>query len=164
MNAVAQLASRRAPQLFALIFAFGVAGSAVAQRATLADGLKAAVLRADEARVYAMLAPDVGALDDMLTADCLYAHSNGSTQTKAEFLDALKSGAMKYAVIRYIAPPQVRLYGTETALLNGTTQIEVALPDGRTAKPTLFITAVYVVKDGRWQLASYQSTTVPAAK
>lgn len=148
----------------ALVFSLLVAAPGFAQRATLADGLKAAVLRADEARLYAMMASDVGALDDMLTADCLYVHSNGATQTKPEFLGALKSGAMKYASIRYAAPPQVRLYGGETAVLTGTTHVEVALAEGRTVKPTLLVTAVYVVKDGRWQLASYQSTTVPAAK
>jgi ketosteroid isomerase-like protein len=136
--------------------------SAVAQRPTLADGLKAAVLRADEARVYAMLAADVGALDDMLTPDCLYVHSNGATQTKAELLAALKGGAMKYTSIRYAAPPRVRLYGPENAVLTGMTLLEVALPDGRTAKPTVLITAVYVVQNDRWQLASYQSTPAPA--
>jgi hypothetical protein len=136
--------------------------SASAQRTTLADGLKAAVLRADETRLYAMLAADTGALDDLLTPDCIYVHSTGAVQTKAEFLGALKSGAMKYQVLRYTAAPQVRLYGSEAAVLTGTTQVEVALPDGRTVKPTLLVTAVYVVKSDRWQLASYQSTNAPA--
>lgn len=146
-----------------LLLALGAAlPVASAQRATLADGLKAAVLRADEVRLYAMIAPDVAALDDMLTADCLYVHSTGATQTKAEFLAALRTGAMKYTVIRYAAPPLVRLYGSETAVLTGTAQVEVTLSDGRTLKPTLLVTALYVVKDGRWQLASYQSTRAPA--
>lgn len=152
---------RRAFLLLLLGFAAALPFAA-AQRATLADALKAAVLRADETRVYAMLAPDVAALDDMLTADCLYVHSNGVTQTRAQFLDALRTGAMRYTAIRYQGSPAVRLYGTETAVLTGTTQIEVVLPDGRTLKPTLVVTALYVVKDGRWQLASYQSTAAPA--
>lgn len=134
------------------------AQTAMAQRATMADGLKAAVWRADEARIYAMVAPDLGALDDMLTADCLYVHSNGSSQTKTELLAALRSGAIKYAEIRYSEAPQIRLYGSETAVLTGPTQIEVRLPDGKTLKLSLLVTVVYVAKDGRWQLASYQST------
>lgn len=153
---------RRASLLLLLGFAAALPFAA-AQRATLADALKAAVLRADETRVYAMLAPDVAALDDMLTADCLYVHSNGLAQTKAQFLEALRTGAMKYTAIRYTGAPVVRLYGSESAVLTGTTQIEVALPDGRTPKLTLVITALYVVKDGRWQLASYQSTNAPTA-
>lgn len=135
---------------------------AFAQRATLADGLKAAVLRADETRLYAMLGPDIGALDDMLAPDCLYVHSTGAVQTKAQLLHALKTGAFKYAALRYVSPPQVRLYGTESAVLTGTMQLEVQLADGKTLKPTLVVTAVYVVLNDRWQLASYQSTNAPA--
>lgn len=150
--------------LLAFVFSLFVAAPVFAQRTTLADGLKAAVLRSDETRLYAMLAADTGALDDLLTPDCLYVHSTGAMQNKAEFIGALKSGAMKYQALRYVAPPHVRLYGSETAVVTGAMQVEVALPDGRTVKPTLLITALYVVKDGRWQLASYQSTTVPAAK
>ncbi len=148
--------------MLALVLMLFVSPLAFAQRTTLADGLKAAVVRTDETRVYAMLAADAGALDDLLTPDCLYVHSTGAAQNKAEFIAALKGGAMKYQVLRYVAPPQVRLYGSETAVLTGTMQIEVALPDGRTAKPTVVVTALYVVKNDRWQLASYQSTNAPA--
>ncbi len=148
--------------LFALVFALSSALAAVAQRPTLADGLKAAVLRADETRIYAMLAADIGALDDMLAPDCLYVHSNGSVQTKAQLLGALKAGAFKYTSLRYTVPPQVRLYGNETAVLTGPMQIEVVLPDGKTLKPTLVITAVYALLHDRWQLVSYQSTNAPA--
>ncbi len=132
-----------------------------AQATKLTDGLKAAVVRMDETRVYAMLAADTGALDDLLTADCLYGHSNGRTQTKAEFLAALKSGALRYTAIRYVAPPLVRLHGNETALLSGTAQLEVAAADGAKRQLTLNFLAVYVLRADRWQLVSYQST--PAA-
>lgn len=104
-----------APLLLALSLAFIAPLTAFAQRTTLGDALKAAVLRADETRLYAQLAGDTAALDDMLTPDCTYVHSNGTVQTKAQFLQALKSGALKYLALRYDAPPQVRLYGNETA-------------------------------------------------
>lgn len=135
---------------------------APAQRTTVADVVKAAVLRVDETRIYALLAADTAALDDLLAPDCVYVHSNGLAQTKSQFLAALKAGQIKYASLRYVAPPQVRLYG-ETAVLQATAQIEVTGPDGKTLKPTLVITAVYAMVNDRWQLASYQSTTAPAA-
>lgn len=149
--------------LFALVVALSSAVTVAAQRPTLADGLKAAVLRADETRIYAMLAADIGALDDMLAPDCLYVHSNGRVQTKTQLLGDLKSGAFKYAALRYTAPPQVRLYGNESAILTGPMQIEVVLSDGKTLKPALVITAVYALLHDRWQLVSYQSTNAPAA-
>lgn len=145
-----------------LLLALGAALPASAQKATLADALKAAVLRTDETRIYAMLAADVPALDDMLAADCVYVHSNGVVQTKPQFLTALKSGQLKYVAVRYTTPPHIRLYG-EAAVLQGTTQIEVAGPDGKTVKPTLLVTAVYAMIHDRWLLVSYQSTNAPAA-
>ncbi|HLP26404.1 MAG TPA: nuclear transport factor 2 family protein [Acidobacteriota bacterium] len=147
----------------ALIVTLFFVAPAFAQKATLADGLKAAVLRADETRIYAMLAADVAALDDMLAPDCLYVHSNGTVQTKAQLLTALKTGAFKYTALRYTAPPKIRLYGNETAVLTGPMQIEVVLPDGKSLTPSLVITAVYALLHDRWQLASYQSTNAPAA-
>jgi hypothetical protein len=135
--------------------------SAPAQKATLADGLKAAVLRADDARVYAMLAADIGALDDMLAFDCLYVHSTGAVQTKAQLLGALRDGTIRYTAMRYLGAPRVRLYGNETAVLTGQMQIEVVLPDGKTLKPVLVITALYALLHERWQLVSYQSTSAP---
>lgn len=150
------------PFLLAIIAALFFVAPTFAQRATLSDGLKAAVLRADETRLYAMLGPDIGALDDMLAPDCVYVHSTGAVQTKPQLLHALKTGAFKYAALRYVSPPQVRLYGTESAVLTGTMQLEVQLADGKTLKPTVVVTAIYVVLNDRWQLASYQSTNAPA--
>lgn len=134
---------------------------ATAQRVSLADGLRLAVLRTDEARVRAMLAADTGALGDMMTEDCLYVHSNGSVQTKAEFLAALDTAAMRYLRIQYEAVPLVRLFGAETAVLTAVSRIEVRRADGSVIQPRLQVTALYVARGGAWQLASYQSTAAP---
>lgn len=134
---------------------------AAAQRASLADGLRLAVLRTDEARVHAMLGADTGALDDMMTEDCLYVHSNGSVQTKAEFLAALDAAAMRYVRIQYEAVPLVRLFGAETAVLTAVSRIEVRRADGSVVQPRLQVTALYVARGGAWRLASYQSTAAP---
>lgn len=135
--------------------------AASAQGIKLNDALKAVVLRADDTRLYAMQAGDLAALDDMLAPDCLYVHSNGTTQNRAEFLAALRSGALKYLSIRYTKPPQVRLYGNDCAIVTGTTQLEVQGADGQRHTPTVVATAVYLLLADRWQLASYQSTTAP---
>lgn len=132
--------------------------AASAQPATRADALKLAVFRADELRLYAMEQADTDTLDALLTPDCRYVHSNGRVQTKAEFLAAFRSGAQRYRSLRYLAPPEVRLHGTGSAVLTGTMRIEVPRPEGQTAQLTLLVTAVYVVVHERWQLASYQST------
>jgi len=154
---------KAAPLLLALGLALLAPLAALAQRTTLTDALKAAVLRADETRLYAQLAGDTAALDDMLAPDCLYVHSNGAVQTKAQLLQTLKSGALKYLALRYDAPPQIRLYGNETGILQARAQVAIQLADGQTRKLSLQVTAVYVLLHDRWQLASYQSTDAPSA-
>jgi uncharacterized protein (TIGR02246 family) len=136
-------------------------GWVVALNATEPPAIRDTLLRADEARIAAMLSNDLAALDAFLADDCVYVHSNGVAQTKAEFLEALRNGAMRYRAIRYVDVPAVRFFGS-AAVLTGTTEIEVATDDGRTLRPTLLITAVYVRTSGAWALASYQSTAAPA--
>lgn len=138
--------------------------TAFAQGLRLDHALKAAVVRADETRIYALLAGDVAALDDMLAPDCLYVHSNGTVQTKAELLAALRSGAVKYLSIRYPQPPQVRLYDNAFALVTGPCRIEVQRADGTRLTLTLVVTSAYLLRAERWQLVSYQSTAAPPAQ
>lgn len=131
--------------------------AACAQGITLATALKAAVLRADETRLYATLAADTLSLDDLLTPDCRYVHSNGKIQSKAEFLGALKGGVLKYSRLQYTAAPTVRLLGSEAAVLTGTLKVEATSPTG-TLTADLLVTVIYVVQNDRWQMTSYQST------
>lgn len=149
--------------LLAVIGLLAALPATFSQGSQSGDTLKTAVLRTDEARLRALEAGDLAALDRLLAPDCLYVHSNGTTQTRGEFLSALKSGALKYLSIRPTAPPQVRLCGDDCAIVTGPTHVEVARADGTRLSLTLVVTAVYALADGRWQLVSYQSTgTVPA--
>jgi len=129
-----------------------------AQTAGPADPGVAAILRVDEARLAAMLQPDVAALDELLARDCLYVHSSGWTQTKEELLAALKNGALRYAVLQYNEPPQVRRFGNDTAVLSGKMQLDARPKDRPVVQAVLLVTAVYVRQQDRWRLASYQST------
>ena len=144
-----------------LLAACATLPSTFAARVSPADTMKAAVLRCDEARAYATVAANTLALEDQLTDDCLYSHSNGLIQTKKEFISALASGDVHYDVLRYLSVPTVRLYGGETAILNGRSHLEVRVKAGNTVKIDIMYTAVYVIVDAQWKLASYQSTAAP---
>ena len=39
---------------------------------------------------------DIGALEALLADDLLYCHSSGNCESRAEFLDSLRSGRMRY--------------------------------------------------------------------
>jgi uncharacterized protein (TIGR02246 family) len=132
-----------------------------AQRATPADTVKAAVLRCDEARAYATVSANTLALEDQLHDNCLYVHANGRTQTRKEFIAALAAGDLHYAVMRYLGVPTVRLFGGDTAIVTGRVHVEATAKAAGSINQDLVYTAVYVVVDAQWKLASYHSTVAP---
>jgi hypothetical protein len=130
-------------------------------RVSPADLMKAAVLRVDEVRAYATVSANTLALEDQLHDSCLYSHSTGRTQTKKEFIAALASGALHYDVMRYLGVPTVRLFGGETAIVNGRVHVEAVAKGAGAINQDLIYTAVYVIVDAQWKLASYHSTITP---
>ena len=152
----------RLQPLLLLAALFVVLPAGRGQPPTLADALKASILRTEETRLYAMLKPDTAALDDLLTDDCLYVHSTGSTQTKTQLLAALGDGSLRYTELRLIATPAVRLFGSGTAVLTAQVHVEGGVKGRGRINTNLTYTCVYVELEARWRLASYQSTTLPA--
>jgi uncharacterized protein (TIGR02246 family) len=140
---------------------FALVASALAQPATLADRLKSAVIRVDQTRLAAMETVHLDGLMELMTDDCIYAHSTGQKQTKAEMIAALQSGALKYHSIRYEGAPTVRLYGDGAAVLNAVTLIDAEMRGSGRIQRKLLVTAVYVTQGMQWRLASYHSSTIP---
>ena len=66
-----------------------------AATASAADATEQAVLAAHEKRRDATLAGDAAAVGSMMTDDLTFTHANAVVETKAEFLDALKTGRSK---------------------------------------------------------------------
>lgn len=144
-----------------LLLGLALALTALAQPAPPADRLKADVLRADQARLVAMEKAQFEDLAGLMTDDCIYAHSTGQKQTKAEMIAALQSGALKYHSIRYEGAPTVRLYGDGTAVLNAVTLIDAEMKGPGRIQRKLLVTAIYVAQGMQWRLASYHSSTIP---
>ena len=132
-----------------------------AERISAADAMKAAVLRIDEVRAYATVEANTLALEDQLHDDCRYVHANGRTQTKQEFIAALASGELHYGVMRYLAVPTVRLFGGDTAIVTGRAHVEGTMKGGGSVNQDFAYTAVYVIVDAQWKLASYHSSVAP---
>jgi ketosteroid isomerase-like protein len=117
-----------------------------------------AVLAAQDKRVAATLAADVAALDGMMTADLTYTHSSSVSDSKAEFLDALRTGKYRYKSTRF-DERRVRLYG-DAAVVSGVCRIEVT-SSGRELDIRLRFTELYVKQAGAWKMALWQSTRIP---
>lgn len=118
-----------------------------------------AVIAAHDARLAATIGGDVAALSAMMTDDLTYTHSSALTETKAELLAGLKSG--KY-VYREITPKdrRVRVHG-DAAIVSGAAHVVIE-PGGQRTEIDLYFTEIYVKEGGRWKMALWQSTRIPA--
>ena len=122
-----------------------------APKAPAGDVVKAAELK----RFEAAQKSDLDALGQLLADDLTYTHSTGVLETKAVFLDSLKSGKLQFKKIEP-ADLQVRVYAT-TAVINGTAKISV-VSEGQPKDVHIRFTDVWVSHAGRWQMVAWQST------
>lgn len=135
-------------------------GLVAAARGVESPGKSAAdaVLALDAERARAMVAGDVAALERIFAADAVYTHSMGRSESKSEFIEAIRSGARKYR--RMASRDMVAREAGGAVILTGKADGEVET-GGKTIALSLVFSAVYVEKAGRWELATYQSTTLP---
>jgi len=118
-----------------------------------------AVLAAHDRRIAATIKGDLAGLAAMMTDDLTYTHSSGVEETKAQFLEALKTG--KY-VYREITPRdrRVRVHG-DAAIVSGPCRVVIE-PGGKRTELDLYFTELYVKEGGEWRMALWQSTRLPA--
>lgn len=107
----------------------------------------------------AMLGHDIPALSALLSDDCVYVHSTGLTESKAQFLDGVRDGLYVYD---RVAPESQRI------VVNGDMAMVYAIldflggPRGAGYAPTRLVTTlVWTWQDGRWRLILRQATRIP---
>ena len=141
--------------LAATMVALFLVGSVVdAQTTAAADAAKAA----DLARFTAQTSNDFAALGQLLADDLIYTHSSAAVDGKASFIESMRSGTVKYESIEP-RDVQVRVYGN-TAVITGAGRFRVTAR-GEKLDNQLRYTNVWVLRDGRWQMVSWQSTKIP---
>jgi ketosteroid isomerase-like protein len=137
----------------ALASLLGTPAFSSAQTATAA--LEALELK----RFKAMQDNDLQTLAPLLADDLVYTHSSGVADTKAAYLEALRSGKTRY----HSAASQtmsVRVYG-ETALINGRVKVTVE-SNGQKNDLHLSYLDVWVRRGGNWQMVAWQSARLAA--
>ncbi len=113
------------------------------------------ILAADARRFAAMVQGNLTALEGLLTEDLTYTHSNGQVETRAQLLEGIRSGTLRYLA----AEPSgavVRVYG-ETAIVTGRADLRVSAQGRELTVPVQF-TEVWVKSGGTWKMAAWQST------
>jgi hypothetical protein len=140
--------------LAALLLAIGAAAAVPAP----AGGAAETVLALEAERVRAMTAGDLAALGRIFADDAVYTHSTGVSETPAEFIGQIRSGARKYGALT-LRDLKARPAGSAivvTGQMHGSVDTE-----GNTIPLALIYTAVYAGRGGRWRLTAYESTRLP---
>ena len=117
-------------------------------------------IRLLESRRYrAMCEADAATLDELLADSLVYTHSYGGADTKASYLDGIRSKKWIYqAVERPIEDIQVH---GDCAVVTGQVRIEL-LSSGQPKKLNSRFTNVWVKGAKGWQMVAWQSTPLPA--
>jgi ketosteroid isomerase-like protein len=151
--------------LLTLMLCAGLIASTAAQKPapkadSFADAAKAAdtVKELDAKRFQATTKNDFDTLASLLADDLVYTHSSAAVDGKTAYIDALRTGKTKYESIEP-SDVKVRVYGV-TAIVNGMAKLSVTT-DGKTNSFSLRYTDVWVMRDSKWQMVSWQSTRLP---
>jgi hypothetical protein len=103
----------------------------------------------------ALLAGDVATLDSLLEDDLTFHSPYGTTDTKAGFIENLRSGRLKYDSIRDESP-LIRIHG-HTGIVTGRVDIQFQW-EGKPIPENLYYTAVYGWTAPHWHMLAYHST------
>ena len=114
---------------------------------------------AEAARYAAQTANDFAAMERLFGDDLVYIHSSTAIDTKASFIESIRSGAVRY---RRMTPGEVtvRTYGG-IAIVTGSVRSEVTL-QGQDLALDLLFHAVWARRAGGLQFVSWQATRRPA--
>lgn len=121
---------------------------------------EAAVRAAERALYDAMIAVDLGALNEILSADLSYIHSTAVAEGKAEYLERVKARHYDYSSI---ASRDVTIrIRDDLAVMNGTLDMGVATAGGPDLMMKLLFVLIWTKQDGSWRLSLRQSTNAGA--
>ncbi|MEO1259780.1 MAG: nuclear transport factor 2 family protein [Bacteroidota bacterium] len=132
--------------IFLLIFLVNPIYSQSKTHQTIAD--------LEQQRFLAMMQKDVAFLENVLTEDVTYAHSNGLVENKKQHLENVSSGSITYQQMK-VEENSLRIY-KKTAVNNGIINVK-GLYKGTPFQVRLGYTNIYVKTKRQWKLAAWQS-------
>ena len=122
------------------------------------NGMIAAALRAEDARYAAQMAGDLDALDALFADDLDYIHSSTVRDTKASFIESLRSGKVVYQNMTR-GDTNVRVFGN-VAIITGGAVFEVTAGGADKTLNVLFH-SVWIKREPGLQFVSWQATRLP---
>ncbi|HEX3959748.1 MAG TPA: nuclear transport factor 2 family protein [Trebonia sp.] len=122
-------------------------------------GIAAQVSVLETRRYQAMTDGDVVALDDLLSADLVYSHSDATRDTKQSYLDRIANGFFDYGPLSH--PETAVVVHGDCAIVVGDMRGEVQVA-GQTRVLNSSALAVWVRENDKWLLLAFQPTKYPS--
>lgn len=119
-----------------------------------------AVRAADDERIAAMLAADPARLAAILSDGLHYAHSSGSIDTKASFIESLAGRHVVYESAEYVQRDFIPA-GSGVMLMKGRARFKAGRAGAERNLLDLNFLAVWREEDGRWRFLAWQSARNP---
>jgi len=110
------------------------------------------VLQFERDACKAFVDADAAALERVLTDDFTLTLSNGDISTRANEIDELRSGKVRYDVFENY-DMNARLYADSTAVVLGKTRVK-GTSEGKPFDRVVQFTDTLAKRDGRWQVAA----------
>jgi ketosteroid isomerase-like protein len=122
----------------------------------MAAKLIEAIRELERDRFRAMVDGDGPLLDELLSENVSYIHTNGKRETKQQFINAISAGRRRYRQIE-IQSQEVLPVGAETCVVTGRALIEMEANNGALLFPIAY-TAIQAQEGGQWRLVAWQAT------
>ena len=119
----------------------------------------AEILALEDKRYAAMTSNDLAALEALFHDDMIYTHSSAVVDTRASYLEALRSGKTRYKTAKRFEE-KVRFAG-DAALVTGRAEFEVEL-NGAPKTLRLRFLNVWTKTPAGWKFIAWQSCSLPA--
>ena len=119
----------------------------------------AEAVAAEDARYAAQMGDDYGALQKLLGEDLVYIHSSAVVDNKASYIDSMKSGMVKYRVMRR-SDVTVRTFGC-VAILSGLGNFDVTVK-GKELEVEIRFHSIWAKRDNGLEFISWEATRTPA--
>jgi len=120
---------------------------------------EAEALQAEQARYAAQISNDFAAMERLFGDDLVYIHSSTTVDTKASFIESMRSGAVRYRKMTR-GDVKVRVYGS-AAIITGSCTFEPTVR-GQDLHLDLLFHAVWSKRATGVQFVSWQATRLLA--
>lgn len=121
------------------------------------------ILERERQRRAALVAEDMIAFADLIADDIVHVHTTGVVQNKDELIDRATTFLKFYAIDR--GSLKIRRLAPDVAVMTGPMTNTVGKRgEAERLQIQAFVTQVWVLRDGRWQIASFHAVRTPDAE